>query len=965
LVCFVAVRVTHAVVAPVAAAFAMACAESAGTGPAPATPVTPAPGAPAAVAAGVPSGPSRGHLADIRQLTFGGENAEAYWSFDSKQLVFQAHGPGEACDRIFRMEVGLGAARPIAIPVSSGQGATTCSYFLPGDRDIIYSSTHLGGDACPPKPDHSKGYVWPLYPSYDVFRAGVDGAAARRITSAPGYDAESTVCAKDGSIVFTSVRDGDLELYRMNADGGDVKRLTNTPGYDGGAFFSPDCSKLVWRASRPRAGAELDEYKLLLAENLVKPSKLEIWVGDADGGDARQITYLDAASFAPSFFPSGKRIIFSSNAGDPRGREFELWAVDIDGKNLERITADPGFDGFPMFSPDGNQLSFASNRATPAGSHDTNVFVARWVDAARPIAAAAPRAADRIAADITWLADPARQGRGVGTPGLEAAGAFVEGRMREIGLEPAGENAGHRQPFQVAVGLNVDEARFTLDGAALGPEQFRPARFSASGDVRGLLAFADYGVLDETHGIDHWKGVKTAGRVVIVRRFVPEGAPFDSADAERTHGDLRRKAWLARERGAKALLVVDLPRAAKPGAGSASSAGATVPPPSDAPFPSLIAEGPGDAGLPVVFVKRAAVAPLVAKLEAGGKAEAALAIRLHRTLAPAFNVVGRLRAGAPADKRLPGVVVVGAHYDHLGMGGRHSLAPDRDEAHLGADDNASGAATILEIARELAGRRAELARDVVFIAFSGEEEGVLGSTWFTRNPPAGLKMTDVVAMVNLDMVGRMRGNHLDALGAKSAAEWPALLDAACAAAKVQCTAGGGDGLGPSDQMPFYTAGTPVVHLFTGVHPDYHKPSDAPAAINAAGAAAVGLVGANLVAAVAARPEHLSYQKVAVPPRESDMRSFNASLGTIPDYTGPPNGAKGVLLSGVRPGGAGDRAGLKRGDILVRLGRHAIDNVQDFSFVLNASKPGETVTAVVMRDGKELRVPVTFQEGRRR
>jgi len=308
---------------------------------------------------------------------------------------------------------------------------------------------------------------------------------------------------------------------------------------------------------------------------------------------------------------------------------------------------------------------------------------------------------------------------------------------------------------------------------------------------------------------------------------------------------------------------------------------------------------------------------------------------------------------------------VGAHYDHLGMGGRHSLAPDREAPHLGADDNASGTAAVLEIARALAERRAELARPVVVVAFSGEEEGVLGSTEFTRQPPAGLPIGDVVAMVNLDMVGRMRDNHVDVLGAKSALEWPALIDAACDEARVRCTAGGGDGLGPSDQMPFYMAGVPVVHFFTGVHADYHKPSDAPAAINAAGAAAVSRAATDLIVAVAARPGRLTYQKLSVPPRESDMRSFNASLGTIPDYAGPPGGAKGVLLSGVRPGSAADKAGLRRGDILVRLGRHPIDNVQDFSYVLNASKPGETVTAALIRDGHPVEVQVTFQEGHRR
>jgi Tol biopolymer transport system component len=900
----------------------------------------------------------RSHLADVRQLTFGGENAEAYWSFDGNQLVLQARGPGEDCDRIYRMDLRL--PQPIPIPVSSGAGAATCSYFLPGDREVIFASTHLAGAACPPRPDRSQGYVWAIHPGYDIFRGAADGTGLRRLTDAPGYDAEATVCPKDGSIVFTSVRDGDLELYRMDADGKNQRRLTHTVGYDGGAFFSADCSKIVWRAARPRSAEEEAEYKRLLGQHLVKPSKLEIWVANADGSEARQITYLDAASFAPSFFPSGQRVIFSSNTGDPRGREFDLWAVDVDGGHLERITTEPGFDGFPMFSPDGTRLAFASNRATPPGSHDTNVFVARWVDriaapadmVLAPGAAEAPSAADRIAADVRWLADPARQGRGVGTPGLAEAGAYIERRMQALGLAPAGDDGGYRQGFPVTVDTIVEEATLTVAGEAVAADGVRPARFSASGEARAPLVLADYGIVDEAHAVDDYKKVKAKGSIVVVRRFVPAGPPFDAPDAERTFGDLRKKAWLARERGARALVVVDAPRGPK-------AAG------DEAPFPTLASQGADDAGIPILFAKRAALAPALARLEAGKPVEAALAVKLTHRTAPAFNVVGRLEAGAPPERRLPGVVVVGAHYDHLGMGGRHSLAPDREEPHLGADDNASGTAAVLEIARALALRRAELSRPVVFVAFSGEEEGVLGSTHFTRQPPAGLKLDDVVAMVNLDMVGRMRDDHLDVLGARSALEWPPLVEAACAASRVSCTIGGGDGLGPSDQMPFYMAGAPVVHLFTGVHADYHKPSDAPAAINAAGAGAVARVGADLVVAAGARPGRLTYQKLAVPPRESDMRSFNASLGTIPDYAGPPGGAKGVLLSGVRPGSAADKAGLRRGDILVRLGRHPIDNVQDFSYVLNASKPGETVTAVVIRDGRELPVQVTFQEGHRR
>jgi Tol biopolymer transport system component len=321
--------------------------------------------------------PEEVHLSNVVQLTTGGENAEAYWSFDGQKLIYQAH-EGEGCDQIYVRD----ARDPSSAPqrVSTGKGATTCSYFLPGDKEIIYASTHLAGDACPPKADQSQGYVWAIYDSYDIFRANADGSNLRQLTNTPGYDAEGTVCAKDGSIVFTSVRDKDLELYRMDADGKNVKRLTSTPGYDGGAFFNSDCTKIVWRASRP-TGEALTDYKTLLAKGLVRPTKLELFVADADGKNAKQVTELNVAAFGPYFYPSSNRIIFSSNYGDPKGREFDLFAINVDGSGLERITHASGFDGFPMFSPDGKWLAFASNRASRPGTWDTNLFVAGWVDA--------------------------------------------------------------------------------------------------------------------------------------------------------------------------------------------------------------------------------------------------------------------------------------------------------------------------------------------------------------------------------------------------------------------------------------------------------------------------------------------------------------------------------------------------------------------------------------------------------
>jgi Tol biopolymer transport system component len=840
---------------------------------------------------------------------------------------------------------------PRLLRVSTGEGRTTCAYFSADGERILYSSTHLTSPDCPPPPDRSQGYVWALYDGYEIFSAKPDGTDLVRLTDNDAYDAEATVCPVDGSIVFTSTRDGDLELYRMNADGSDVQRLTETPGYDGGAFFSADCSKIVWRASRPREGEELEEYRRLLAQGLVRPSQLEIWVAQADGSEARQITYLDAASFAPYFFPSGERVIFSSNYGDPRGREFELWAVDTDGTDLERITFSEQFDGFPIFSPDGRRLAFASNRNQERPG-ETNIFVADWVDA--PPAAHAPSAADRYQADVAWLADDARQGRGIATPGLAAATGWLVERFEQIGLDPAMDAAagaaGWLQPVEVPVSVTVGPAtRLTLDGEDVAAEDYRPASFSASAGAAGEVVAAGYGITSEELGIDDYADLDAHGKIVVVRRFVPPAEAFEDSEVERRYSDLRQKAWNAREHGAVGLIVVDLPLTAE-----------GEEPPEEAPLPVLsVRDGAGihgDAGLPVVLVTRSAGAALLS-----GPHRAEMTVALEQETKTSHNVVGKIAAGAA--ERRPGAVVVGAHYDHLGLGGNGSLAPDSEEPHNGADDNASGVAALLEVGRLLGEHRGELRRDVYLVAFTGEESGLLGSTELTRHPPPGLAMDDLVAMINMDMVGRLRGNRLQVLGAESAEEWEPLVETSCREAGLSC-APGGDGYGPSDQTPFYAAGVPVLHLFTGTHEDYHKPSDDWPKINAAGGAQVARLAAELALALGRREEPLTLKQVPAPAPQGDVRSYGASLGTIPDYAGPEDGRPGVLLAGVRAGGAAEKAGLRRGDLLVGLAGHPIGDIYDFMFVLRKSKPGETVKAVVERGGERLEIQVTFGESRR-
>ncbi|MCX5748202.1 MAG: M20/M25/M40 family metallo-hydrolase, partial [Proteobacteria bacterium] len=793
--------------------------------------------------------PEETHFKDLRQLTYGGDNAEAYWAFGGDRLIMQTNHAPYKCDQIEQLDVATGKTTL----VSTGKGRTTCSYFLKGDQEIVYASTHASSPECPTPPDMSKGYLWGLF-DYDIYRANADGSNLRKLTDQPGYDAEATVCPVDGSIVFTSTRSGDLELWRMDADGKNLRQLTSLPGYDGGAFFSADCSKIVWRSSRP-TGDELVAYQELLKQNLVKPTKMDLWVANADGTDARQVTYLPGASFAPYFFPDGKRIIFASNHLAPRGPEFDLFAIDIDGSHLERITYAGGFDGFPVFSPDGKTLSFSSNRmdvvskpgaaqvyrmtGQPAGPHDTNVFVTEWIDDVRSTTTATPpprpsmdqtAEADAFAAIVGYLADDTREGRAVGSQGLADATATLQKQLEAWGLEPG--NAGAwRQTFEVTTKVERGAATaLALDGKSVAPADFTPVASSASTTVSGAIVAAGWGIVDVDAKLDDYQGVRAKGKIVLVHRFVPPKASLDPQTTARL-GDLRYKAFIARGKGAIGMIVVD--------DGDATQ--------DDAPLPPLAA-AETEAGIPIVVVTR----PVGATLRKGVH-QAKLAVALAPVRTKTDNLVALIKSGAAAKQ--PGVLVIGAHLDHLGMGGPSAL----DKApgiHNGADDNASGVAGLMQVARALHAQRATLARDVYIVGFSGEEMGDLGSEYFTKHLPT---QEPIVAMLNMDMIGRMRNNQLSVNGGGTATEWKALVEPACQAARVSCTIGG-SGYGPSDHMPFYIGGAPVLFFFTGSHADYHTVTDDAAKINAIGGAQVARVVTAVALATANRVGGLTYVK---------------------------------------------------------------------------------------------------------
>jgi len=326
--------------------------------------------------------PDETHFSNIQQLTFGGDNAEAYWSFDGQYIIFQRTNPqdGISCDQIFIGKVPQQGEKFEYKMVSTGKGRTTCPYFTKDGKHIIYASTHLAADTCPPVPDRKKygnKYIWPLYDSYDIFMADLDGKIVKQLTEAKGYDAEPTLSPDGKKMIYTSDKDGDIDLYVMDLKSGKEKKVTNTLGYDGGAWFSPDGKKIIWRASRPKTESEIKEYKDLLAENMVAPTNMEVFVANTDGSNVRQVTSFGQANWAPTFMPDNKRIIFASNHEYKRGFPFNLYTINEDGTGLHKVSRDKGFDAFPMFSPDGKKIIFSSNRNN-GGTRDTNVFIADW-----------------------------------------------------------------------------------------------------------------------------------------------------------------------------------------------------------------------------------------------------------------------------------------------------------------------------------------------------------------------------------------------------------------------------------------------------------------------------------------------------------------------------------------------------------------------------------------------------------
>jgi Tol biopolymer transport system component len=809
-------------------------------------------------------------LSNARQLTFEGKRSgEGYFSPDGKHLIFQSERDSDnPFYQIYILDLESGDSRR----VSPGFGKTTCGFFQPGSDRVLFASTHLD----PQAKDKQKAelefrasgkerrYAWDYDEHFDIFSARRDGSDLRRLTDAPGYDAEGAYSPDGERIVFSSVRHafptnqlspGDqkrmgidpsffAEIYIMNADGSGQTRLTSAPGYDGGPFFSPDGQRIIWR--------RFDE----------KGAIADVFTMKTDGSEVRQLTDFSCMSWAPYFHPSGQYAIFTANKlgfGN-----FELFLVDAEGRREPtRVTYTEGFDGLPVFSPDGTKLCWTSGRTE---GRQSQLFLGNWNHPAALAAAAGsqPRVVETTASSrprlqtaistndlreqIGFLASDALEGRMTGSAGAKQAADFAADYFKARGLSPVGKLRSYFQPFRFTAGVRVvtNANRLAVfrkreHGGSVEfkvEQDFRPLSFTAEGEVESEVAFVGYGLVAPGklgEGYDSYAGLDVTNKIVIALRYVPEDVePKRRAELNRYAG-LRYKAMNARERGARAILFVTGPNSPNPGeltaltfdssmAGSSIIAASISSNVAHAIFSAagkdlkqaqlaLDKEDPhaeGGFGIPGVRVKVGTAVQLIKNND--------------------NNVLALLGPTNPAAE----YVMVGAHYDHLGRGesGAMQRSGEENQIHNGADDNASGVAAVLELAgalsEEYSANPGGFHRGVIFALWSGEEIGLVGSTHFAEEPP--LPLSNIVAYVNFDMVGRLQENKLTLQGLGSSKSWRRIIEKRNVAAGFDLTLQDDPYL-PTDVTALYPKGIPVLAFFTGSHEDYHRPTDDPEKIN--------------------------------------------------------------------------------------------------------------------------------------
>lgn len=960
-----------------------------------------------AITATLPATPTERAETDLlggaRQLVFqGARSGEGYFSADGRRMIFQSER--EADNPFYQIYV-LDLESGETERVSPGYGKTTCGWLHPDGARALFASTHeepTARDEMQAELDfrasgEQRRYSWDYDEAYEIYDTELGSGAYRNLTGARGYDAEGAYAPDGSKIVFASNRlayegtlsDEDratlerdpsyfMDLYIMDADGSNPTRLTDEPGYDGGPFFSPDGERIVWR--------HFNEEGTLA----------DVWTMRPDGSDKRRITDFGAMSWAPFYHPSGDYIAFTSSK---EGFDnFELYVVDAEGEGEPvRVTFTAGADVLPVFTPDGDQLVWSTTRGGAAGA-GSQLWIADWDDArARELlglggaadAAAAPAGGGDVPPDmaatspeiraedarlhVERLAADEMDGRLTGTDGELKATAYVAEAFEAIGLAPAGDD-GYFQPFEFTSGVRIDGVNMlaitTPDGTELAPEvdvDWRPLSFSKVGSVGfGDLVFAGYGIVARADGdqpaYDSYEGLDVAGKWVLVLRYLPENVDAERRQHLNRFASLRFKAMAARDRGAAGLLVVSGPASQVeeqlvPLRFDASVAGTSI----------AAASATDDLVAPWFASAGTTLADAQAALDdgeaAGGFALPGYQVGAHFTLAfdtdEGRNVLGRLQWGAaPSDE----VVVIGAHVDHLGRGdtGDTLARPEeKGQVHHGADDNASGIAGLIEIAQSMAAVDApDGARDVVFAAWSGEELGLLGSShWvksFGDDPDAESIYPAVAAYLNMDMIGRLQ-DRVVLQGIGSSPGWAPLIEQRNLAIGLPISLSD-DSYLPTDATSFYLAGVPILAAFTGAHSEYHTPRDVAALVEYDGLARIARLLEGVATSLVQAEEPLAYVKTQAPAQRPSSSGLRVYLGTIPDYA--DTGTAGVLLSGVAEGGPAEEAGIRGGDVLVELAGQTLENIYDYTAVLDGLKIGEPVSVTVVRDGQRIALTIT-------
>ncbi len=905
-------------------------------------------------------------IAQPRQLILEGKRSgEGYFDSAGKRLIFQSEREEE--NPFYQMYV-LNLESGDTARVSPGAGKTTCGFFT--KDGLIFASTHEDPESAAKQKAElefrasgkQRRYSWDYDASMDIFSAKADGSGLVNLTKSPGYDAEGAVSPDGREIVFCSLRGAfPLEertpeeraryekdpasfgdLFIMNVDGSNVRQLTKTPGYDGGPFFSPDGERIVWRRF-DASGMNADVFTM-----------------KRDGSDVRQITDFKCMSWAPYFHPSGKYVIFTANKFG--FENFELFIADAaGGKEPVRVTNTPGFDGLPVFSPDGRKLSWASGRTSDGKSQ---VFLADWDhDAALAALGGAGKpeiSRDDLRDQVTFLASDALAGRAVGTDGAKAAAEYISDYLKRVGLQPLPGSTSLFQEFDFNAGERILPDRSFLKFGELSAtldKDFRPMPFSSNESISGEVVFAGYGLsAPEAQGqmrYNSFEGLDVKDKVVLLFRYVPESVDAARRAHLNRYSGLRYKVMMARERGAKGVLVVTGP--------NSPNAGELLP---------LTGDGSSaDSGLPAMSISSEFAGQL---LKSSGKNLKALQSALDDENPhaeggfPLPGVSVQFTAGIEHIKKsdrnvlacIPGEtsewVLVGAHYDHLGKGKNgNSLAHAGEEAqiHRGADDNASGTATVMEIAHALA-ISPKPKRGIIFALWSGEEMGLLGSAAFVQKPP--LPLEQITACINFDMVGRLRDNRLIMQAVGSSTAWTKLLEKRNVAAGFALTLQNDPYL-PTDVTSFYPKRIPVLNFFTGSHDDYHRPTDTADKLSYEGIERIAKFASSITLDVANAEVRVPFSRVERSDTGGSRDNLRAYLGSIPDYA---QEVVGVKLSGVRSGSPAEKAGLKSGDTIVEFAGQKIKNIYDYTYALDAVKIGQPVKIIVEREGKRTEITAT-------